>query len=325
MNQSRKYFLLSLQIIVSILLIFFTFSNTHFHKVLLTIKTSAYYYFIPAILSQLAMTLCMALREQFLLKKLHYFTFKQLIQGVFIGIVGNNLLPFRSGELLKVFYWREKSSKSYPSLLSVAFLERFFDIIFLAIILLTIGNHLIRQLKINTTAMQVTIIIICLCIIFFLLFEKFNRNKTKPTNKVITQLSNLAFEIGLGFKTISSLKNLCLFIFFTILYWFFSWASIAFMLKAFYISLNWQMPLTIMVILAIGIAIPSAPGNIGVFEYFAKQSLVIFGINQSIAASFAITTHVIFTVPIVLIGIGFVWHVMSELKIKQQLTTSAHH
>ena len=55
-------------------------------------------------------------------------------------------------------------------------------------------------------------------------------------------------------------------------------------------------------IIAIGVAIPSAPGFFGVFEAVAKESLAVYGVGPDLAVAWAIGFHILSFIPITLIG-----------------------
>ncbi|MFN2564807.1 MAG: lysylphosphatidylglycerol synthase transmembrane domain-containing protein [Gemmatimonadaceae bacterium] len=55
-------------------------------------------------------------------------------------------------------------------------------------------------------------------------------------------------------------------------------------------------------LIAIGVALPSAPGFFGIFELFAKAGLTIYGVPDDLAVAWAISFHFLSFVPITLIG-----------------------
>jgi uncharacterized protein (TIRG00374 family) len=55
-------------------------------------------------------------------------------------------------------------------------------------------------------------------------------------------------------------------------------------------------------LIAIGVALPSAPGFFGVFELFAKAGLTIYGVPDDLAVAWAITFHFLSFIPITVIG-----------------------
>jgi uncharacterized protein (TIRG00374 family) len=79
----------------------------------------------------------LAIREKYLLTKLYSFQFQDLLKGVFISYAGNNILPFRAGEFLKIYYWKKISRVSYLSLFSIGLLERIIDLTILVLLFLS--------------------------------------------------------------------------------------------------------------------------------------------------------------------------------------------
>jgi uncharacterized protein (TIRG00374 family) len=55
-------------------------------------------------------------------------------------------------------------------------------------------------------------------------------------------------------------------------------------------------------LIAIGVALPSAPGFFGIFELFAKAGLTIYGVPDDRAVAWAISFHFLSFVPITVIG-----------------------
>jgi uncharacterized protein (TIRG00374 family) len=55
-------------------------------------------------------------------------------------------------------------------------------------------------------------------------------------------------------------------------------------------------------LIAIGVALPSAPGFFGIFELFAKAGLTIYGVADDLAVAWAISFHFLSFIPITLIG-----------------------
>ena len=54
---------------------------------------------------------------------------------------------------------------------------------------------------------------------------------------------------------------------------------------------------------ALSTALPSAPGYVGIFHYFAAQAVMAFGTSQGVAVVYALVTHslmwIVTTVPLV--------------------------
>lgn len=89
----------------------------------------------------------------------------------------------------------------------------------------------------------------------------------------------------------------------TILVWCLYGLSNYLMLLAVGLEGSWPVALLLLVVLQIGIAIPSSPGRIGVVHYLAVLTLGWVGIDQAPALTFAIVIHLISLVIPTLIGV----------------------
>ena len=58
----------------------------------------------------------------------------------------------------------------------------------------------------------------------------------------------------------------------------------------------------VLAFVGLGISIPSAPGYVGVFHFFAALAVGIFGVPQSAAVGYALVLHASQIVPVTLIG-----------------------
>jgi len=74
----------------------------------------------------------------------------------------------------------------------------------------------------------------------------------------------------------------------------------------------------LLVVLQLGIAVPSSPGRIGVYHYLSVQALAVFGVGGAQALTFAIILHLISIIMPIILGAGLAW------QMKVQLTPSVY-
>ena len=75
--------------------------------------------------------------------------------------------------------------------------------------------------------------------------------------------------------------------------------------KAVGIEVSYSAALMLQGLIAIGVAVPALPGFFGVFEKFAQLGLGIYGIDRTLATSWAISYHILTFLPITIIGIYY--------------------
>jgi len=62
-----------------------------------------------------------------------------------------------------------------------------------------------------------------------------------------------------------------------------------------------------LVVLQVGMAVPSSPGRIGVFQYLVILALSIFAVDKNVALGYSVVLYLVIYVPMVLIGGYCLW------------------
>ena len=62
---------------------------------------------------------------------------------------------------------------------------------------------------------------------------------------------------------------------------------------------------TFIVVFALATMIPSSPGYVGTFDYFAVQGLTAFGASHVVALTFALLVHLLLWLPVTIVGALF--------------------
>jgi len=79
-----------------------------------------------------------------------------------------------------------------------------------------------------------------------------------------------------------------------------------FVLQALHIEASLVMAVVLLVILQAGVAVPSTPGKVGVFQYLAVLGLSLFGVEKAPALAFGLVLHLVVFVPVAIIA-GVFW------------------
>src|SRR5205807_4492351 len=70
-------------------------------------------------------------------------------------------------------------------------------------------------------------------------------------------------------------------------------------------AVNGAMPFLSLSMSTLSTLLPSSPGYIGTFDYFAMQSLMLFDMPAQQAVAFAIIVHLMIWIPPTAVGLGF--------------------
>jgi uncharacterized membrane protein YbhN (UPF0104 family) len=90
----------------------------------------------------------------------------------------------------------------------------------------------------------------------------------------------------------------------TFLYWFLQVLSVYALFLSYDMDLNVWHGWVVTLIKSIGTAIPSAPGNIGVFQSVVKMSLTnIYNVEPGVAVELSLLMWVVMTLPLLVVGL----------------------
>jgi hypothetical protein len=127
----------------------------------------------------------------------------------------------------------------------------------------------------------------------------------KLPEKYTVKLNHLFHQFIDGFKIITDVKLLIILIFLSALIWLMDVTAIYFMFLASGFTLPIAAPFIVMIILMLGITIPTAPGFIGNWHYSCILGLSLFGIPKTDAFTFSVLFHFLSIGIVVILGLMF--------------------
>ena len=121
------------------------------------------------------------------------------------------------------------------------------------------------------------------------------------------KLINLLHSFMAGLQILESRKQLVRIGILSLFIWLFNAVPVYILAFSFKIELSFVGSCFVIICIALAVALPQAPGFIGVFHIATQKSLEIFGVGLSLAQSYAILLWAITVIPTVLAGIWFLW------------------
>jgi uncharacterized membrane protein YbhN (UPF0104 family) len=110
-----------------------------------------------------------------------------------------------------------------------------------------------------------------------------------------------------GLQILDNIKHMIWIGILSLLIWLLNAASVYVLCYSFNIGLSFAGACFVIVCLALAVALPQAPGFIGVFHIATQKSLGVFGVGLSSAQSFAIILWALSIIPIIIVGLLFLW------------------
>ncbi len=292
-------------ILLSFLFLWLALRKVNFVEVGQALRNANYSLFALAFILSGAGFLIRAYRWKILLSPVKDVRFGNAFSAITIGFMANGILPMRLGEIVRAFVVGYNENISKSAALATVVLERVLDLftlLFFFSVFLIIIPFPATIKKISIVLFLIGILGIGSLLLLLLkptfIMRLFNFLPEKASRKF--RATFLSFIEGL--KIIKNWKSLVV----VILLSFCVWTYIAFInfivLHVVHIELPLYAAFIVMITVSLGISIPSAPGFVGTFHYFAILGLSVFSIPKNTALSFAILSHVVGFLPVILIG-----------------------
>lgn len=234
--------------------------------------------------------------------------------GPFLASIAlNNVLPFRAGDISRAFGFKDRLMTPPVKILSTMLVERLLDLVtllsFLYAGLAIAGPGVVSQEFIRTAGvlMVIGLSILGFCLVFPKLilrfFERY-REKSAP-GSIPGKIADLGIDL---FGTLVAMRRGALLlniVALSAIAWFFE--GVLFVGAILAISPE-SHPVSGWFSLALGTLatlIPSTPGYVGTFDFFAKLGYESFGVPEITAGTAALLAHVLIWVPLTAVGGGW--------------------
>ena len=241
----------------------------------------------------------------------------KLWRSTAIGMMVNNVVPARAGELARVYaLTREVPRVGFAAGFASLAVDRLFDAVVLFGLMLAamfdpvfpgetrIGSQTVAHWAGGATLALVALLTLLYAIVMFpariiTIYELLVRRiapKLEARGKDIL----LAFAAGLG--VLRSPRRFATVLAWSIVHWLVNAVAFWIAFKAVGIGVPFSAALFLQGLIAIGIALPAAPGFFGVFEAVATVGLGIYGVPRELAVSWALGYHLLSFIPITALG-----------------------
>jgi uncharacterized protein (TIRG00374 family) len=245
--------------------------------------------------------------------------FGALWRSTAIGMMTNNLVPARAGEIARAYALTRQTDVPFSTSIASLAVDRLFDMLVLLLLGVAaffdpafprdaqIAGQSMGNLAQGSLVLLALILIALYSLAFFpsqivRIFEFFTRRispKAEERGKAVL----LKFSEGLS--VLKSPGRFSAVLAWTVAHWLLNALGFWFGFKAVGITLPFSAALFLQALIALGVALPSAPGFFGVFEKFATVGLGIYGVSATQATSWAIGFHILSFIPITLIGMWY--------------------
>jgi uncharacterized protein (TIRG00374 family) len=297
---------------LSALLVWLSIRGIEFRGVMDGFRTIRCGYVLPAVAAMFLMQLLRSIRWGVILRPIGKVDQLSLFSVTSVGFLAIIAIPARLGELARPYLIAKKSSIPMSSALGTIFVERVLDsltvliIAVLALFFTPLPPWLIRS---SVLFLFVTLGLFAVMTLMIVRREATLRILAPLIRRLPERyagaVNRLIGHFIEGFRIVIDPGLLISVTLLSIVIWLVDVLAIYLLFLAFGLHLPVAAAFVLMIILIIGIAIPTAPGFIGNWHYFCILGLGLFGIPKTDALTFAIIYHALSIGIVIFLGLIF--------------------
>ena len=331
---------------VSTVFLAFLVWTTEVDSLFRALKEAHYLYVLPAVAIYFIGVYFRAVRWRYILSPLRAITARRLYPVVVMGYAANNVLPARAGELVRAYFMAQREQFSGSTALATIGVERIYDSLTLfvlgvssALVLLLLGvfgeaGDIYRNGAFVLAGIAGAALIFGLAVITFVAV---NPRTMQVIDRVLAlvparfrpRVRDLTAKFIEGLSILSSPRQHAMMFLLSLPVWLAEIAVYLTIAYSFgldgYFSNVGAFFLAVVLVTAtsnLSTAFPLSIGGIGPFELIAQQTLAVMGVDSSVAASYALVTHLLaLWLPVNLAGLVLMWR--ENLSFKQLASTPA--
>jgi uncharacterized protein (TIRG00374 family) len=294
-------------------------------KMLQALQTADYRWLAPAVLFMFLSLWLRALRWRYFMEPIKKVSTAKLFSAMMIGYMGNNVFPLRLGEFLRAYAIGKSAQVSKAASFATIIVERIIDLLsLLAILALTIFYHRFPD-WIEKTGWLIFAVSAGFVIFIIFLMEKTERTLNlvefvlTPLPRRLSERARKILRSFLeGFAVFKRAEHYWTIAWQSVVMWLFYAGIVYVTLLAFGLNTTYHLPwitsLVVLVMVSIGIMIPSSPGYVGTYHLLCIQAMAFFKVPASEAAGFAVVLHVVNFIPVTLVGVLYFWRENFSIK-----------
>lgn len=234
-----------------------------------------------------------------------------------IGMMANNVLPARAGELVRVFALvRERPDVRWSSALASLAVDRVFDALCVVLLLVVAmlapdfpSDFAIQGRPVQSIAIVMALIVVLAFAALFAFAQwphAMEALAVRVTGVVLPRVRDrvgaLVHALAAGLAVVRQPSRFLATFGWALVHWLMNALAFWFGFHAVGIDAPFTTALFVQGIIAIGVSVPSSAGFVGVFEYAAKLALPVYGVDPVKAVTWALGFHFLSFIPITAIG-----------------------
>lgn len=232
-----------------------------------------------------------------------------------LSLAINNTMPLRAGDVVRAVGFREALQSPVMRVVGTLFIERVLDLFVLVALffvgLLAVPAGVIPRPFVTTAALLGAIALAALLVLVFspgvlrALADRAAESRMLRDRSWTARLREAAHRLVDTFALVRSPARAAQLLALSVLAWLLEGAMYACAAWALHVGGSPIAPWFAAATGTLATLIPSSPGYVGTFDYFAILGLTAFGAHRVAATAFAMVVHLMLWLPVTVVGAAF--------------------
>jgi uncharacterized protein (TIRG00374 family) len=225
-----------------------------------------------------------------------------------VGLFLNVALPVRAGEVGRALAMKRAAAIPVVEALTATVVERVYDVVALAVLLLLTlqelpSTVLVRTLAVASVALVALGALVALAAGRFL--DRIQRLAARAVRRILAgdvRVSRAGASIRAGLHAARRRRAAVQVFVLSVVSWVVLAAANWAVLRAVHVSVPWSASVLVLVATNLAAILPSTAASLGVFEAAARVALTAYGVSATAGATAAIVVHAVNLAPAIVLG-----------------------
>jgi hypothetical protein len=295
-------------IVVSVTLLVVAGRNVDFDEAVTALSEVSYGLYAVSLLFYFGTVVVRALLVKVLLGFNDRVTYRSTLTNLILGYFANNILPLKIGEVVRTGLIAREARMSFWTCLSALIIERSMDVATILVIAVGISFLLPLPAEVVVSVRAVGVLLLVLYVGFVALAVARKRGWTVH-ERLISRLPGVGSwaertlrQFAAGLDALSTPSGFVKTVLLVVLFWVVAVSGWYLRLRAFGLAEDPVIAPFVVVVVGLGVSVPSAPSYAGVMHALIVFALAAFGIDSDRSFPFAVFLHAVDFLFIGLIG-----------------------
>lgn len=282
--------------LISALCLLWVYHDFDWHNELPRLKAVHWLWIVLAVCFDFLVYIAQAWRWNTLLKPLARVPLWRTVQAIYIGLFANEVLPLKSGELVRCYLVAHWNHIPFSKVFSSALIERLLDGILLIVGFECIMrvSQLPKDVEVGAAVLLGLVVVIGSLVLFAVLSRRFARHVTTGH-----RWSEALLMVVEGLHVMARSRSFFVACLGSVVYLGLQIVPVYALMAGYQLGQDWSAALVVLVITRLGTIVPGPPSNVGVFHFFAFLALSnVLGVEEQTAKSVAGLMFFVITAPL---------------------------